>query len=293
MIYSIVPKEGVTDLIGDREKNIFSSNSRTIENNRKKILCLSTLRSVTPTLNNGEQTNDNIHNEVKEGLDYILRHLDGYPSFPRNIMTKRLGHQIEVTNKETALIEYDHSNNLDCRIGAYSSFTGYKGLNFTAPSLAFIDLDLNRFKDRKALDRVLANTLGNIRRICDKSKPTVLWTGNGYHIYHPLSAFVLEGEQVFADFICKDLDMTSKFMRFAEQYLTNGKQDPNHKPSVKNCLLRIPGTYNSKNRERVSIVQEWNGYKTPIQYILREFRRYLIQDKINRSIGTVNKSHRE
>ena len=43
-----------------------------------------------------------IHDEVKEGLDYILSHLDGYP-FPRHIMTQRLGCQIEVTDKEGSI----------------------------------------------------------------------------------------------------------------------------------------------------------------------------------------------
>ena len=31
--------------------------------------------------------------------------------------------------------------------------------------------------------------------------PTVLWTGNGYHIYQPVEGFILEEEDVFTKFI--------------------------------------------------------------------------------------------
>ena len=31
--------------------------------------------------------------------------------------------------------------------------------------------------------------------------PTVLWTGNGYHIYEPMEGFILEEEEVFAKFV--------------------------------------------------------------------------------------------
>jgi hypothetical protein len=34
--------------------------------------------------------------------------------------------------------------------------------------------------------------------------PTVLWTGNGYHIYQPLEGFVLEEVDIFAEFMAPD-----------------------------------------------------------------------------------------
>jgi hypothetical protein len=227
-------------------------------------------------------------NTVLEGLNHILRHLDGYP-FPRNIMTRRLSRQVEVVDKEAAMKEFELSNWQDCRIGAYPTFTEYHGLNLTPPSLVFIDLDLQNFKSQEALDRALKNILKIIQKIISggEAKPTVLWTGNGYHIYFPIAGFILESEEVFSEFVSandssKDVSLSTKFMRFAEHYFTNGKQDPNHKPSVNNCLLRIPGTFNSKNGQKVRIAQEeWNGYKAPIQYVLREFRRYLIQKRID------------
>ena len=72
--------------------------------------------------------------------------------------------------------------------------------------------------------------------------PTVLWTGNGYHIYQPIDALVLEQFSQFEEFENPSL----KFMRFAETYLTSGKSDSSHNPSFKSCMIRIPGTYNSK-----------------------------------------------
>jgi hypothetical protein len=33
-----------------------------------------------------------------------------------------------------------------------------------------------------------------------EGKPTVLWSGNGVHIYQPMQAIVLEKESIFAQF---------------------------------------------------------------------------------------------
>lgn len=40
--------------------------------------------------------------------------------------------------------------------------------------------------------------------------------------------------------------MTSKFMRFAEEFLTSKKGDTQHNPTVSLCLVRVPGTENLK-----------------------------------------------
>ena len=228
---------------------------------------------------------------VEEGLNYILRHFNsGHSLFPRTIMTRRLNGQIEVWDKATVLKEFKLSNWQDCRINAYPSTilteSKCKWIHpfATAPSMVFIDLDLQYFKNREALDRALKRTMKLIQTTVSSGtelRPTVLWTGNGYHIYLSVNSLVLENESVFAEFISDDLLLASKFMRFAEQYFTSNKQDPNHNPSVKNCLLRIPGTYNSKNGQQVRMVQEWNDYKVPIQYLLRQFRWYLIQEQID------------
>jgi hypothetical protein len=69
-------------------------------------------------------------------------------------------------------------------------------------------------------------------------------------------------------------------MQFAEDYLTNKKGDPQHNPTVNSCLVRIPGTINSKCDQIVKVVQRWNGRRPAINYLLRDFRRWLIDEKI-------------
>ena len=72
---------------------------------------------------------------------------------------------------------------------------------------------------------------------------------------------------------------SKEFLRFAEWYLSNGKADSEHYHTVsfKNCLLRIPGSYNSKNMSQVKIVQKWNGIsKVPLHLLYSKFLAYLI-----------------
>ena len=72
-------------------------------------------------------------------------------------------------------------------------------------------------------------------------------------------------------------------MQFAEDFLTNEKGDPQHNPSINSCLVRIPGTINSKCGQIVRIIQRWDGHKPSIKYLLRDFRRWLIDEKLNNS----------
>ena len=72
---------------------------------------------------------------------------------------------------------------------------------------------------------------------------------------------------------------SKSFLRFAEWYLSNGRADSEHSHTVsfKNCLLRIPGSYNSKNLCQVNIVQKWNGTsKVPLHLLYSKFLAYLI-----------------
>ena len=70
---------------------------------------------------------------LSESVDYILSHFQ-QPLFPRKIMTKHLGYQIEVHNKHELLDHFEQSNYEDCRINAYPSFTNYRGINRVAPT---------------------------------------------------------------------------------------------------------------------------------------------------------------
>jgi hypothetical protein len=115
--------------------------------------------------------------------------------------------------------------------------------------------------------------------------PTVLWAGNGYHIYQPMTGFILEEEQIFAKFIDPTgKDLTTKFMQFAEEFLTNKKGDPHHRPSINSCLVRIPRTINSKCGQIVKVVQRWDGQRSAVQYLLRDFRRWLIDEQMKQRL---------
>jgi hypothetical protein len=226
------------------------------------------------------------HRKVQDGLDFILSHFQE-PIFPRKIMTKRLGYQVDVFNKEEALEYFKDSNYEDCRINAYHSFTEYHSINRTPISFLMVDIDWKDFKKGKsALERALNNTLQKITEAIG-GNPTVLWTGNGYHVYQPVSGFILEEYETFYDFTKYfDKDLTSLFIQFAEEYFTDYAADRLHNPTVKSCLTRIPGSLNSKcvakgEDAEVNIIQRWNGSRPSIQPMLREFRRWLIQKKVD------------
>ena len=96
-----------------------------------------------------------------------------------------------------------------------------------------------------------------------------------------MAGFILEEIDVFAKFTDGNgKDLTSKFMQFAENFLTNKKGDRQHRPSINSCLVRVPGTTNSKCGQTVKVVQRWDGQRPAINYLLRDFRRWLINEKL-------------
>jgi hypothetical protein len=73
-------------------------------------------------------------------------------------------------------------------------------------------------------------------------------------------------------------------MQFAEDYLTNKKGDRQHRPSINSCLVRIPGTINSKCGQTVKVVQRWDGQRPAINNLLRDFRRWLIDEQMKQRL---------
>jgi hypothetical protein len=201
------------------------------------------------------------------------------PIFPRTISTfKSGGKQFEVFQKEDIIRAYEESDYIDCRVNAYPSYTSYKGIQRYPPNFIFADLDLSVLESDQSLERALTSTL-RIMRFRLNGFPTVIWSGNGYHIYQPLESVILEQYSQFEAFENPSL----KFLRFAEHYLTSGKSDPSHNPSYRSCMLRIPGSYNSKYSEgknKVRIVQKWDGYRPPINLLLDDFHAYLLEQKM-------------
>ena len=216
---------------------------------------------------------------VRKGIDLMFSLLitPVQSLFPRKIMTKRTNGQVLVNSNEEMLQYFEASDFLGCRINAYPSYTEYYEMQY-APNFIFIDLDLSTFGTIGGLQSALSETLENINNVLC-GFPTVLWTGNGYHIYLPVDAPVLEQLKQFEEFERP----SSKFLRFAAHYLTNGKSDHSHNPSFKSCLIRIPGSFNPKRKEgsnEVKIIQKWNGYRPPIAPLLPSFHADLVSQKM-------------
>lgn len=121
---------------------------------------------------------------------------------------------------------------------------------------------------------------------------TIIWSGNGYHLYIPADSqgVILEQMPEFSKF----KEPSKELMRFAEWYLSNGKADSEHYHTVsfKNCLLRIPGSYNSKNMSQVCIVQKGGSIsKVPIHLLYSKFLAYLIDQTSRVTKHGDSKSH--
>jgi Primase X len=221
--------------------------------------------------------------QVKTGSDFILSHFDE-PLFPRTIMTHELGRQVKVFDRQSTLDQFKRSNYYDCRINAYSSlfqqdeslqfYIDKVGINIT---IIVIDLDLKDFNNSKEkLDERLQETLKKIKETIGGC-PTVLDTGNGYHIYQPINSIILDDIDELKRSVTSyhKYYLPNRFLKYAEQYFTDSKSDPQHNPTVNSCLMRIPGTMNSKCNREVSILQEWDYRRPSIEPLLSAFKKYL------------------
>ncbi|MDN5846426.1 MAG: hypothetical protein L0H53_09150 [Candidatus Nitrosocosmicus sp.] len=203
-------------------------------------------------------------------ISFILSHFSGQEFlFPRSIMTYETKGQVFVDNQAEMMNYFRHSNFIDSRINGYPAHHEDERMNLY-PSFVFIDLDLSlcstcKYPIRK-LDYILKQTLKRIKEEIN-GQPTVLWTGGGYHIYQPIKIVTKDQEKTSLENIDEFYefrstlrnDLTTEFIRFAEKYLANNKGDPKHNPSIYSCLIRIPGTINSKYNEKVKMIQKWNG----------------------------------
>jgi hypothetical protein len=224
-----------------------------------------------------------------DNIQFMISHFKGQEYlFPRSIMTAKTNGQVSVDSKDQIIKYFTEANYVDSRINGYPYQESER--SNLSPSFIFIDLDLSlcsacKYPIRK-LDYILKQTLRKIQEEMN-GQPTVLWTGGGYHIYQPIKIATQKGERLsltsisdfkkFLPFIKNDL--TTEFMRFAGNYLTDGKNDPKHNPSIKSCLIRIPETINSKYNEKVTIVQKWDGNEANAKNMLIKFIDHLIQRK--------------
>lgn len=228
-------------------------------------------------------------------LDYILGHFQE-PIFPRTISTKMTqNRQLVVYSRQEALARFAQANFLDCRISAYppnatvnpSATERFQGLTHATPKnlVVIIDLDRSTFKSEWTLGLALARALQNIKSTLAVG-PTVIWSGNGYHIYLVLDCPTnLENVKQLSDL---DNQISLRFLRFTETFLSGGKSDKAHNTTVSfnNCMMRIPGSINSKNNCEVRLIQEWDGVTRPaINYLLADFCGHIANEKAQKLLA--------
>ena len=236
-----------------------------------------------------------ISTDVQNGIKFILSHLPP-PHFPRTIMTYRLSRQIFVHSIDEAIRYYKESEFLDCRINAYpppplTLCTKYLGGGLS-PNLLMIDIDKSQFTTERAYKFAVSKILKNVEAELN-GKPTVMWSGNGCHVIQPINAVVLEELGLFSPAVT-DIDHPSvKFLRWAEEYLSEGKSDPAHNRTLSfgNCMLRVPGSHNSKcvkanngvldsEKTVVKIIHEWNGHRPNMMLLIGSIHAYLVDQKM-------------
>jgi hypothetical protein len=247
--------------------------------------------------NNNKEVKEQRIAKVKQGIRFILSHFEGRQQlFPRKMSTRlSQGRQFIVYNEEQIISECIKANFIDCRLNAYPILSNDDiAAAIQAPNIIFVDIDISKgFESQDEaitnINKILKKTSSIIQKKLDDCKPTVLWTGNGYHIYIILNIRPLELITELAELSHK---ASEEFLRFAEFIFTNKKKDSCHNPSFKSSLLRIPYTLNSKYIEpttgiyikdpEVKIIQEFDSLAIPTinNEFLREFRLYLADKDI-------------
>ena len=203
------------------------------------------------TLQTSTTSSTNLTPEIKTGLDFILSHFNQNRLFPRKIQTsKSKGRQIKVFSKQEVLYYFVESNYIDCRINAFPSYIEYKGIQRYPPDLVFIDIDRSNFKDDKSFENALSKTKRNIKEKLNGGYPTINNSGNGYHIIQPIECpIVLEQIEQFQKYKNNNnFFISQEFLRFAKDYLSNGKADKN------NYLLLNHANFEYQDQSMVNVL---------------------------------------
>ncbi|HET7644305.1 MAG TPA: hypothetical protein VFK40_12410 [Nitrososphaeraceae archaeon] len=136
------------------------------------------------------------------------------------------------------------------------------------------------------MDQALNKTLKNIKERLN-GNPTVLETGGGYHIYQPIIGIEFEGYREFN--LYNNYNLFDEFLRFSKNFLSYSKADKNNNPSLKSCLLSIPGSINSKYGKEVIMNQQWNSFRAHINLLTGNFVAYLVTKKQKEVVNFINK----
>jgi hypothetical protein len=247
---------------------------------------------------------------ISNNVEFILSHLDSL--WPKLIAVGDRFY-IRATTFGDIISQFYRGKLVNCRINVYPDYTittkkkrtgdfynrrlkAYEskivGGNGIVVSVILIDIDKGSFHNNLGinpmllLEEALFNTLDNINtKFHGKFKPTISWSGNGYHIIQPVQLYgpswCLGATEVFHK-LHKDPDQ--EFLRWIGPYLSGNKSDPQNSKTVsmQNNYLRVPGTFNVKGdrRSEVKIVQRWDGQRPYINWVLRDFQNYLIQQMV-------------
>lgn len=112
--------------------------------------------------------------------------------------------------------------------------------------------------------------------------------GRGYHIIQPIWCTEPLENIKNGQLTKLEPNPSNKFLQFAERYLSLDKSDSSHNPAIKSCLLRVPGSKNSKCKDmeldpEVKIIQKWNGHRPHYKLLFGRFYADLVGKKNNNS----------
>ena len=229
--------------------------------------------------------------KVKENVRFLLSHFNNQNyNYPRTIKTlKTDGNSIYIDHENEIINYFLEADFTDCKINWYPIYdnNSYKKIY---PNFIFIDLDLSLCKickyPKRKLDHILKETLKKIEKEIN-GFPTVLWIGDGYHIYQPIEVDNIvfnkeKKENTISDnnfekeflnqFNKNNTNFINEFLRFSNKYLTNNQKDFDYNSfSTDSCFTIAPGSLNSKKGYKVNTIQKWNGYRANANTILKEF----------------------
>jgi hypothetical protein len=219
---------------------------------------------------------------VREGIKCILSHFKE-PVFPRTIRsinTTYNGTQFKVVYDEKEMFRtYEQSKFIDCRVSIYPSLYATKEnyndkyANMQLADLITFDLHKSVFMRESAQIKALYAILQAIKKIL-AGRPTILCSGNAFHICQPIEPDPTEQIEEFRDHIINEYPALGLFLRLS-------KLDPFHVQQPYNpSMLLIPGTLSSncqegEERHEITIIQRWDGHRPKIDSVLIDFHQYL------------------
>jgi len=239
-------------------------------------------------LSSHQQQSEKRKTKVKQNIRFILSHFKE-PTFPRTITSRSTmcdGTQFKVVYDEKEMFRtYEQSKFIDCRVSIYPSlyatkeYYNDKDVNMQLADLITFDLHKSVFMRESAQIKALYAILQAIKKIL-AGRPTILCSGNAFHICQPIEPDPTEQIEEFRDRIINEYPALGLFLRLS-------KLDPCHPQQPYNpSMLLIPGTLSSKCEEgeehqEITIIQRWDGHRPKIDSVLIDFHEYLKDQKIN------------